>query len=132
MEATNNLYLVYVKYLAQNIDGTYEYELFYSETPDVVWGPFWDDPNPASCPDMTPEESTITKTEKYSSKYKWKTAQETSCMSMEYAIERILALSYIDLDGLEEYPEEGRCVLHFGDTEEEVQKILSTQKETEF
>jgi hypothetical protein len=44
---------------------------------------------------------------------------------MEYAIARIIALSWIDIENMEEYPEKGRMVLYFGDTFEHVQGVLS-------
>ena len=43
---------------------------------------------------------------------------------MEYAIYGILALSWIDLEGLEDYPENGRMTLHFGDSLDEVKALL--------
>ena len=38
---------------------------------------------------------------------------------MEYAIARIIALGWVDIENLEEYPEK-RLVFHFGDTFEDV------------
>ncbi len=116
--------LIYVRLLNENTDGTYTYQLFFSETPEVVWGNEWDEPNPSSVEDLTPEESTYSKIIEHTSKYKWQTIQETSCYSMEYAIRGCIALSWVNLNGLEEYPE-SRYVLHFGDTEEKVNEILN-------
>ena len=50
--------LVYVKPVCKNTDGTYEYDFFFSETPEYVWGPDWDIDSPSSNGDITPEEST--------------------------------------------------------------------------
>ena len=44
---------------------------------------------------------------------------------MEYATFGIIALGWIDLDNLEEYPENGRMVFHFKDTKEKVVELLS-------
>lgn len=128
--------LVYVRPSGGNTDGTYEYELFFSNTPDDTWGMDWDIPNPASLVDPTPDSETYQEVYSIKTTWKMKTLEETTCYPMEYAIERVIALSWIDLDGLEDYPELGRCVLHFGDTFSEVEAAFSvydiTLKKEEF
>ena len=118
----NELYLVYVK--PTNVRKQ-EYSLFFSETPDVVWGVDWDVKVPNILGDLTPDKTTYSKVVDFFSPFKLTTIEETSCYSMEYAVNKIIALSWIDISLLEEYPENGRCVLHFGDTFEKVQEILS-------
>ena len=124
MEDNKNeeLFLVYVK--PTNVRKQ-EYSLFFSETPDVVWGVDWDVKIPNILGDLTPDKTTYSKVIDFFSPFKLTTIEETSCYSMEYAVNKIIALSWIDISLLEEYPENGRCVLHFGDTFEKVQKILS-------
>ena len=112
--------LVYVRPAFKNTDGTYEYELFFSDTPDFVWGPAWDVDNPSLNGDITPEESTYSSVYMVKTTLPLKTAEETSCYSMEYATYKILALAWIDIENLEEYPEHGRTALHFGDSLESV------------
>lgn len=118
----NELYLVYVK--PTNVRKQ-EYSLFFSETPDVVWGVDWDVKVPNILGDLTPDKTTYSKVIDFFSPFKLTTIEETSCYSMEYAVNKIIALSWIDISLLEEYPENGRCVLHFGDSFEKVQEILS-------
>lgn len=118
-ETNNELYLVYVKPFNK-----FEYDLFFSETPDVVWGVDWDVKIPNILGDLTPDSSTYSKIIRITSPYEFTTVEETSCYSMEYAINKIVALSWININVLEEFPEEGRCVLHFGDSIEKVKEIL--------
>ena len=59
--------LVYIKPYCKNTDGTFEYDFFFSDTPDFVWGPSWEVLNPSSNGDMTPEKTT------YSEIYRVKT-----------------------------------------------------------
>lgn len=113
---TDNLSLVYVKHYSDNVGGTYLYDLYFSDTPDVVWGEDWDDPTPLLCEDLTPDPLTCSKVERIETKYKLKTIEDTTCFSMLYAINGSVALSWIDIELLEEYPEEGRCTLHFNDS----------------
>lgn len=119
----NELYLIYVKPFYKNSDGTYEYQLFFSETPDVVWGLDWDVTVPNSIEDLTPEKSTYSKIINIKSTYPFKTIEETSCYSMEYAVNKIVALSWVDIENLEDYPP-SRCVLHFNDSYEDVEEKL--------
>ena len=119
-----NEVLVYVKPICKNTNGTYEYDFFFSDTPDFVWGPDWDVNVPSANGDITPDDTTYTKTRRVRTNLPLKTLEETSCYSMEYAINGSIALAWIDLDGMEEYPENGRLVLHFGETYFEVESKL--------
>ena len=117
--------LVYVKPSYKNTNGTYGYEMFFSETPDFVWGPKWDIDNPSINGDLTPEDSTYSSIYRVETTMPLKTVEETSCYSMEYATYGILALAWIDIDELDEYPEHGRLTLHFGDDIDFVAEKLS-------
>ena len=124
---SNNSVLVFVKPICKNTDQTYEYDLFFSDTPDIVWGVDWEvnTPGLVSTDEITPDSTTYNKVARIKTNYPLKTVQETYCYSMEYAIARIIALSWIDIENMEEYPEKGRMVLYFGDTFEHVQGVLS-------
>lgn len=119
------LVLVYVKNAGKNTDGTYDYDLFFSDTPEYVWGPSWDVDNPSSNGDLTPDSTTYSLVKRVKTTLPLKTAEETSCYSMEYATYGILALSWIDIENLDVYPEFGRMVLHFGDKLSTVEEKLS-------
>lgn len=121
---TNDLRLIYVKPFYNNGKNVFEYQLFFSETPEVVWGVDWDVNVPNSINDLTPEKSTYSKIINIKSTYQFKTIEEISCYSMEYAISGIVALSWVDIENLEEFPP-SRCVLHFNDTIENVKEQLS-------
>jgi hypothetical protein len=118
--------LVYVKHICDNTDGTHEYDFFFSNTPEYVWGPFWDIDSPSSNGDITPDRTTYEEVKRVVTTLPLKTIEETSCHSMEYATYGILALSWIDIENLDEYPEHGRLVLRFGDKEDDVSEMLAT------
>jgi hypothetical protein len=124
---SNDQVLVFVKPICKNTDQTYEYDLFFSDTPDIVWGVDWEvnTPGLVSSDEITPDATTYNKIVRIKTPFPLKTVQETYCYSMEYAIARIIALSWIDIENMEEYPEKGRMVLYFGDTFEHVQGVLS-------
>ena len=124
---SNDEVLIFVKPICKNTDQTYEYDLFFSNTPDIVWGVDWEvnTPGLVSTDEITPDSTTYNKVVRIKIPFPLKTVQETYCYSMEYAIARIIALSWIDIENMEEYPEKGRMVLYFGDTFEHVQGVLS-------
>lgn len=117
--------LVYVRFKCANFDPTYEYEFLFSDTPEIVYGPDWDYPNPSICGDVSPDKTTYSSIKTVKTTFKLKTLQETTCYSMEYGMNNILALAWIDIEGLDEYPENGRMVFHFGDSIEKVEELLS-------
>lgn len=117
--------LVYVKPICKNTNGTYEYEFFFSETPEFVWGPDWDVNCPVSNGDITPDSTTYNKTVRVKTNLPLKTVEETSCYSMEYATYGILALAWIDIENLDVYPENGRLTMYFGEKEEDIVEKLS-------
>lgn len=125
--SSNGEVLIFVKPICRNTDQTYEYDLFFSDTPDIVWGVDWEvnTPGLVSTDEITPDPTTYNKVVRIKVPYPLKTVQETYCYSMEYAIARIIALSWIDIENMEEYPEKGRMVLYFGDTFEHVRGVLS-------
>lgn len=124
---SKEMVLVFVKPICKNTDQTYEYDLFFSDTPDIVWGVDWEvnTPGLVSSDEITPDSTTYNKVVRIKTSFPLKTIEETYCYSMEYAIARIIALSWIDIENMEEYPEKGRMVLYFGDTFEHVQGVLS-------
>ena len=117
--------LVYVKPICKNTNNTYEYDFFFSETPDFVWGPDWDINVPSSNGDMTPDSTTYSSVKRVKTTLPLKTLEETSCYAMEYAIYRIFALAWIDIENLDVYPENGRLTMYFGDTKKEIEDKLS-------
>ena len=104
---SNDEVLIFVKPICKNTDQTYEYDLFFSNTPDIVWGVDWEvnTPGLVSTDEITPDSTTYNKVVRIKVPFPLKTVQETYCYSMEYAIARIIALSWIDIENMEEYPE---------------------------
>lgn len=119
-----NLKLVYVRPVTNGQDKkNYEYEFLFSETPDVVWGVDWSDNAPLLCGDISPEPTTYSVIKRVKSPIALKVIQENTCYSMEYAINGSVALAWLNLDGLEEYPAH-RLVFHFGDSMDDVENEL--------
>lgn len=107
---------------------TFTYDLYFSDTPEIVWAGAWDCENPAICDkeDIYPQEGTYNKIERINSNYLLGLAMNNSAYPLLYCINGILALSWIDLEVLDDYPESGRCVLKFGD---DYYKVMEKIKE---
>lgn len=127
MENNKNdiLKLVFVKPIYKNNE-SYIYDLYFSETPDDVWGIDWDYNNPSAIDsdDIIPDKTTYHDIERINIKMPLKTIQETTCYSMEYAIYNIIGLSWIDIENMDEYPENGRMVFYFNQTKNEIFELL--------
>ena len=100
MDLNGNLKLVFVRPVGKNNEDIYEYDLLFSEYPDEVWSLFWDDPNPSSCGDLTPDSTMYSVVKRISTKYELVTIQNTNCYSMEHAMQGIVALSFINIEYL--------------------------------
>ena len=126
-----NLKLVFVSPVMENAKtGTYIYKFYYSENPDVVWGSYWDYDNPsiADEEDIFPQKSSYSTTEDVESDDKLGLAIKNACYPLLYCTYGILALAWIDIEGLEEYPENGRGVVKFGMDYDEVKEIVKQYK----
>lgn len=120
----DKLQLVYVRPVTNGTDKmNYEYDLLFSETPEVVWGVDWEDNAPNLCGDISPEPTTYSVVKRIKTPIELKVIQQNSCYSMEYAINRSVALAWLNLEGLEEYPEY-RMVFKFGDVYNKVEAQL--------
>ena len=118
--------LAYIKPICKDTDGAYEYDFFFSDTPEYVWGPFWDEANPSSLGDITPDQTTYSTVYRVKTDLPLKTFQETTCYSMEYTTYKIFPLAWIDIENLEEYPEFGRLAMYFGEEMEEIERKLAS------
>lgn len=117
--------LAFIKPICKNTDNTYEYDFFFTETPEFVWGPDWDVNSPASNGDITPDSTTYSEIKRIKIDLPLKTLEETTCYSMEYATYGILALAWIDIENLDVYPEKGRLTMYFGTPKKEIEEQLA-------
>lgn len=117
--------LVYINPVCKNTDKTYEYDFFFSKTPEFVWGPDWDVYSPVSNGNILPDPTTYSKIRRVKTNLPLKTLSETSCYSMEYATYGIIALAWINIENLDEYPEKGRLTMYFGTPENEIEKKIA-------
>ncbi len=127
----SNLSLVFVAPVIEDKKyNTFTYDLYFSDTPEIVWNGGWDNKNPAICDeeDIYPPKDTYTTVQRVNSDYKLGLAIKNSAYPLLYCINGIMALSWIDIEGLDDYPALGRGVLKFGMDYDEVQEKLKELK----
>lgn len=115
----DNLYLVYVEKLTEtpNAKGFFEYEFYFSSTPDIVWGTDWNQQCPSACnkENMRPDASTYEHVAHLDTIIPFVSIGENSCFSGQDMVDGIVACAWEDISDYEEYPEPVRLVFNFGE-----------------
>ena len=90
----NNLYLVYVNPVGKDSNDLFEYEFFFSETPENVWGEDWNIACPAACGDTLPDPTTYSEIKTIKTDIPLFCAQQNTCFSLQDCIDEIISLVY--------------------------------------
>lgn len=114
----NNKSLAYVNLIGKNSEGNYEYDIYFSETPDIVWAENWAEQPSSACENMPPGPDTFSEIISIESEYFFSLAQNNDCFSMQDCIDGIISMCWVQ--------DNGKCILnlHFGESYENVKKKL--------
>ena len=123
----DNEYLCFVRFIGVNIDNLYVYELLFSETIDTFWGENFDIMPSSLCNDLIPDENEYNVVCEIVTDIKFDLAIESSCFSYQDVTDGIIPCAWQSLFGLDEYPEDGRLVLHFGLSYNDVEELLNNK-----
>lgn len=120
----NKLFLVFIESVSMNLDEKHIYHLYFSKTPEVVWGEFWNVCPCSIVPNIKPDMATISEIYEVELDEKLSLVTDNSCFSMQDCIDRIISLGWFDDD-------EGKVCsdkkLMFGDHFEDVSNMLNIQ-----
>lgn len=116
---------IYMLYVGKNVDGENIYHLLLSEDCDKTWAEGWENKPACVMRDLTPDEDMYEYVTEIKTELKFDLAQDNCCFSMQDCRDNIIALASENLEDYEEYPEDGRMVIHFGDTIEEIEVMLA-------
>ena len=91
------LRLVFINLIGENHNGEYEYTLYYSDTPEMVWAEDYAEQVPSACSieDLLPNTSTYKATSHAVSNTKLHLVQENSCFSIQDCIDGIINLCWV-------------------------------------
>ncbi len=120
----NNLKVIYINYLGKDYDNKNIYQFLLSEDESEVWGEDWNEKPAANCRFLTPSEDMYEYVKELKTNIVLDLAQDNSCVSMQDVRDHVMCLAYENLDNAEEYPENGRIVIHFGDYLNDVEEML--------
>ena len=124
-----NLKLIYVNTVGQQWSGEYRYEFFFSEEPyNIDFNDNWKRQFAGLADDMLPYKDSYCEVKHLTTSKRLTCAQSNMCYPFMYAVYGITAVCFESLEGLEEYPEPFRLVLHYGDSYED---IVSKMEELE-
>ena len=94
----NSLHLVYINPIGKNSNDLYEYEFFFSETPDIVWGQDWNIACPAACENTLPDPETYSEVKTLKTEIPLFCVQQNTCFSLQDCIDGIICLGYFQTD----------------------------------
>ena len=117
----DNITLCFVRTIGNDVDGNNLYELFFTEESDTFWGDGFEYMPASLVNELTPNEDSYSVVKTIKTNLKLSLATESCCHSMQDCIDGIIALAYEDISGYDEFPDEGRLVLHFGDSYSDVE-----------
>lgn len=126
-EELKDQYLCFIRLVGEEADGLYRYEFIFTDNPDELWGENWEYKPCCLVNDLSPSEEYITEIRVVKTKIKFDLIQDNCCFGMQDCLDGIVALAFENIDAYEEYPENGRLVFMFGDSEEDVEKNLAAK-----
>ena len=123
-----NKYLIYINPIGKNSNDLFEYEFFFSETPDIVWGEDWDNPCPAACENTLPDPETYSEVKILKTSIPLSCIQNNVCFSLSNCIDGIICLGYEDISEYTEYPEPIRLVFQFAENYDSIIEKLELRE----
>ncbi len=123
------LKLIYVHMLGTNVEGKYEYAFYFVKQNLTLCNDDWKETTVGLFNEIfIPDNNTITF--KLISSIPLDTITQNTCLGMKHTIDDIVALAWENINDYEEYPEDGRLVIQYGISFQEVQKKLISKGET--
>lgn len=122
---TDNLFLVYINPIGKGSDNLFQYEFFFSENPETVWGEDWNVACPSACGNLLPDSTTYSHIEILKTEIPLFCIQQNSCFSLQDCIDGLVCLGAEDISEYQNYPEPIRLVFHF---EEKYDSVIEKLK----
>ena len=119
------VYLCFIRLIGEENDGVYRYEFIFTDNIDEVWGEGFDQKPACLVNDLMVDEQYVTEVRIVKTKIKLDLIQDNCCFSISDSFDGICAIAWENLDGYEEYPEDGRIFFRFGESLDEVENKLA-------
>lgn len=119
------LKVIYVLYIGRNVDDDNIYHLLITTDEEKTWAEGWENKPACIMRNLTPENDMYEYVAELKTDIMLDLAQDNCCFSMQDCRDNVIALASENLEHAEEYPEDGRIVIHFGDNIDDVEKMLA-------
>lgn len=123
----NELYLCFIKYIGKDIEEYNNYEFLFTDNIDTFWGENFEYMPCCLCDELIPNDEDFNTKKFLRTKLNLTLIQDSCCHSFQDCADGIIALAYENISDYEEYPEDGRLVLHYGISIEETEDLLSNK-----
>jgi hypothetical protein len=119
--------VVYVSLIGKNSDDKFVYNLHISTDTENTFSEGWGEKPACNIPNdiLMISDDQYEYIKELKTEIKLDLAQDNCCFSMQDCRDNIVALASENLDEAEEYPENGRIVIHFGDKIDDVEKMFA-------
>lgn len=121
---TSEYKVVYIIYIGKDVDGKNVYQFLLSKDIDNVFSEGWGEKPSCNISNniLMIDEDMYEYVKELKTELTLDLAQDNSCFSMQDCRDSIVALAYENIDNYEEYPDDGRIVIHFGDYIDDVER----------
>jgi hypothetical protein len=120
-----DVFLLFVRLIGEENDGYYRYEFMFTDNPDEAWGEGFEYKPCCLVKDLVPSDEYITEVHIVKTKIKFDLIQDNCCFGMQDCMDGIVTVAHENIDGLDEYPENGRLVFMFGESLDDIEKKLA-------
>lgn len=121
----SDLSLGFINYIGSEMDGYNEYEFIFTLYPDEFWGENFNYKPAGICNGLEPNKEYIQRVIRVKTLIKLDLIQNSGCFSMQDCMDGVVSLAYQSLEGLDEYPEDGRLYFMFGEKFDDVERKLA-------
>ncbi len=125
MEENEEVRLGFIRLIGEENDGYYRYEFIFTDKIDEFWGESFEEKPCCLINDLHPNDEYVTEIHIVKTKILLDLVQDNCCFGFQDCADGIIALAWENVDGYEEYPEDGRIFFRFGETYEEVETKLA-------
>lgn len=116
--------IVFIKKIGKSNDNMNLYEFLFSNEIESVWGLDWEVKPANICNIQNLDEDMFQEKHIIKTSIDLYLVQKNNCFSMQDCIDGIIPLCWEDISEYEDYPEDGRLIIHFGKTFDEVKQLL--------
>ena len=123
-----DLYLGFVRLIGQEIDDYYSYEFIFTTNPESLWGVDFEHKPCGLCNNIFPDDKYVDRLIKVKMMMQLDLIQDSLCFGFQDCIDHCVAIAYENIDMYDDYPDDGRLVLNYGDSYYDVEKKLAKKK----